>query len=195
MPKSNHPLEKLVKTITYKGVDFEVVERPDVIWVGCVDYASNNESESDINATLKRYQALCESAPKQEIINPGWSAALSINYKSSDKPRGMMFANECYTNNQDKGYDIFTQPGGLWLRVCNDATAAALIGFDNSEPFNPWKFGAYMYFAKDRILQSVAEENGYEQNSDMHLEIEYHCDAEYDTPPHTNYAYIPIIEK
>ena len=104
-----------------------------------------------------------------------------------------MFANECYTDIQDKRHDIFTQPGGLWLRVCNDAKAAVLIGFDNSEPFNPWKYGAYMYFAHKRILQNAAEENGYKQNSDVYIEIEYHCDAEYNTPPHTNYAYIPIV--
>jgi len=34
-----HPLEKRIEVITYNGVEFEVVERPDVTWVGCVDYA------------------------------------------------------------------------------------------------------------------------------------------------------------
>ena len=42
MSKSNHPVEKHVQTITYQSIDFEVVERPDVLWVGCVDYAENN---------------------------------------------------------------------------------------------------------------------------------------------------------
>jgi len=34
MQKFIHPLEKNVQVITYKGVSFEVVERPDVVWVG-----------------------------------------------------------------------------------------------------------------------------------------------------------------
>ena len=63
MPKSNHPLEKLIEIIFYKGVEFEVVERPDVIWAGSVDYASNNTGESDIGATLKRFQSLVEVTP------------------------------------------------------------------------------------------------------------------------------------
>ena len=30
MQKLNHPVEKLVETFLYKGVEFEVVERPEV---------------------------------------------------------------------------------------------------------------------------------------------------------------------
>ena len=196
MSKPKHPIEELVKVITYKSVEFEVVERPDVFWVGCVDYAKNNTDESDINATLKRFQALVEIAPKNEIVNPDWSAALSINYTCKDKPCGIMFANESYTDKQDERYDLIIQPGGLWLRVCNnEEAAAAFFGFDNAEPFNPWKYGSYMYFAGDQApLQSAARENGYQQNPNVHIQVEYHCSAEYSTPPHTNYAYIPIIE-
>jgi hypothetical protein len=192
-----HPVEKLIHTIIYKGVDFEVVERPDVFWVGSVDYAKNNADESDIDATLKRFQSLSESAPKNEIMNSGWSAALSINYSSNGKPKGIMFANESYTDKQDERYDILTQPGGLWLRVRNDENAAAqFFGYEKSKPFNPWEYGPYKYFAGDDApLQSAAIENGYEQNPDVHLQIEYHCHDEYSTPPHTNYAYIPIRKK
>jgi len=180
----NHPLEKLIQVITYKGVEFEVVERPDVLWVGCVDYAKNNTDESDIDATLKRFQGLVNTngAPN-DLVNPGWSTALSINYKCKDKPCGIMFANETYSNKQDERYDLFTQPGGLWLRVRNDKTAAAaLLGKEQVH--------AYKYFG---ILQAVAKENGYIQNPDVHVEVEYHCHAEYNNPPHMNYAYIPIV--
>jgi len=191
MQKLNHPVEKIIETIIYKDIEFEVVERPDVIWVGCVDYAKDNTIESDTNKTLKRYQELVGVAPKKEIINDGWSAALSINYGCADKPCGTMFANECYTDKQDERYDLITQPSGTWFRVRNDADAAKLVGYDGSEEFNPWKYGPYMYFD---ILKNVAKENGYTQNPDIHIEIEYHCDAEYNTPPHTSYAYIPIVK-
>ena len=183
-----HPSEKLIQTISYKGVDFEVVERPDVLWVGCVDYANNNTDESDIGATLKRFQGLVEPAPIKEKINPDWSAALSINYTCSDKPCGIMFGNESHTDKQDERYDLLTQPGGLWLRIRNDKNAAmACFGREKAEP---WE-----YFAGEQVpLLSAAKENGYMQNPDVHIQIEYHCHAEYNTPPHTNFAYIPVIK-
>lgn len=181
-------IEKLIETITYKCVEFEVVERSDVLWVGCVDYADNNTDESDISATLKRFQGLVENPGIKDKINPDWSAALSINYTCGDKPCGIMFANETYSENQDERFDLFTQPGGLWLRIRNDKNAATLLlGKENAEP--------YEYFAGSQILQNAAKENGYMQNPDVHIQVEYHCHAEYNTPPHTNYAYIPIIQK
>ena len=183
--KHNHPLEKLVQIIAYKGVEFEVIERPDVMWVGCVDYAKNNTDESDIDATLKRFQGLVgDGGAPNDLVNPDWSAALSINYSCNDKPCGIMFANETYSDKQDERYDLFTQPGGLWLRMRNDKTAAALLGKEHAD--------TYEYFAGG-ILQTVAKENGYMQNPDVHVQVEYHCHAEYNTPPHTNYAYIPIV--
>lgn len=186
MARIKHPHETLVETLVYKGMEFEVVERPDVIWVGCVDYASNNTDESDVGGTLQRFQTLVELTPIIEKINPDWSASLSINYGCDHKPCGIMFANESYTVKQDGRYDIFTQPGGLWLRVRNDNRAALLLlGKDKA---SPWE-----YFAGEHApMQSAAKENGYQQNPDLHIQIEYHCHAEYNNPPHTNYAYIPI---
>lgn len=184
MSRLKHPIEKLVQTITYKGIELEVVERPDVIWVGCVDYANNNNDESDIGATLKRYREELINITKQDLINPDWSAALSINYYCTNKPCGIMFAQETYSEKQDERYDLFTQPGGLWLRIRNDKNAAALLGKENADP--------YEYFAEAQVLQNAARENGYMQDPDIHVQVEYHCHAEYSTPPHTNYAYIPI---
>ena len=183
MSKTNHPIEKLVKTIIYKGVEFEVVERPDVICVGCVDYANNNTDEADTGAIFKRFQELVESVPIEEKINPDWWASLSINYSCDDKPRGFMCLNESYTEKQDSRYDLFILPGGLWLRVCNDKKAAELLL--GKETAN-----MYEYFAGEEApLQSAAKENGYKQNPDIHIQVEYW----YNNPPHTNYAYIPII--
>ena len=183
-----HPVEKTIQAIIYKGCTIEIVERPDVLWVGCVDYACGNQGESDIGAPLKRYREELIDIPKRELINPDWSASLSINYKRGDKPCGIMFAQETYTDRQDERYDLFTQPGGLWMRIRNDSTAASrLLGKDKAEP--------YEYFAEAGILQKAAEENGYIQNPDVYVEVEYHCHAEYATPYHTNYAYIPIKKK
>jgi hypothetical protein len=180
-----NPIEKPVKTIAYRGVEMQVVERPDVIWVGCVDYAPDNSGESDIAATLKRYREELIDIQKRAEINPDWSAALSINYTCPDRPCGIMFAQETYSAEQDGRYDLFTQPGGLWLKLKNDRRAAALLGKESAAPFE--------YFAEPRIMQNAALENGYMQNPDVHIQVEYHCHAEYGTPPHTNYAYIPVI--
>ena len=183
----NHPIEKLVQNIMYKGVKFEVVERPVVIWVGCITYAKNNTDPAfadDDMTLLKRYQELIP-IPKLDLINPDWSASLSINYGWDEKPSGIMFAQETYSEKQDKRYDLFTQPGGLWLRVLNNKNAAALLGKEKSAP--------YEYFAEAQILQTVAKENGYIENHNIHVQVEYSCHAEYNTPPHRNYAYIPII--
>jgi hypothetical protein len=192
MAKLNHPVEKLVQTITYEGAEFDVVERPDVLWVGCVDYAKNNNDESDIKATLKRFQDLVKDITPEtdtrKLMCPDWSAALSINHTCGDKPSGIMFANETYSTDQDERFDLFTQPGGLWLRVRNDKNNAhALFARENAEPRE--------YFAGNKApLQCAAGENGYMQNPDIHIQVEYHCHAEYSTPPHTNYAYIPVVK-
>ncbi|MCL2195641.1 MAG: hypothetical protein FWB76_06795 [Oscillospiraceae bacterium] len=194
MQKLAHPLETLVKTLSYKGVDFELVERPDVIWVGCVKYANNNTDEPNMDGVMERYQKLCKEAPYREKVNPDYSACLSINFSTSEKPCGMMYACEFYPDQQHKGFDLLTQPGGLWLRVRNDEKAAALCSYDGTTPFNPWEY-THAYFAGEQSpLASAAKEHGYTQNPDVHMQIEYHCHAEYGTPPHTNYAYIPIKE-
>ena len=180
MSKHIHPLEKLVEVITYKGVEFEVVERPDVLWVGCIAYADNNIDPAfadDDMTLLKRYEELVH-IPKQDRINPDWSASISINYTRKDKPSGIMFAQETFSENQDKHYDMLTQPNGLWLRLCNNKNASTLLlGKDNS--------ASYEYFSE---MQVVAKENGYMQNPNVHIQVEY----TYENDFATNYAYIPI---
>jgi len=172
------------KLINFKGAEFELVRRADVIWVGCVGYVENNTGESDVGATLKRFQGLVEITPIRDKINPDWSASLSINYGRGDKPCGIMFANESYSDSQDERYDILVQPGGLWLRVKgDDKNAKALLGKDRAD--------LYEFFGP---LGDAALENGLVQNPEVNITVEYHCHAEYNTPPHTCYAYIPVID-
>ena len=182
--QSNKPVEKLVKTITYKGAEFEIVERSDVLWVGCVDYADNNIDESDIQATLNRYGKELIDVPKRDIINPDYTGVLSINYIYKDKPCGVMFAQETYSEKQDERYDLFTQLGGLWLRISANKETDDMF-------FGRKSHGLFEYFG---VLKEAAEENGYTQNLDIPLAIEYHCQAEHDTSPHRQFAYIPIVK-
>jgi len=180
MSKLSHPIEKHIKTITYMGVEFMIVKRPDVLWVGCVGYANNNTDESDIGTTRKRFFDLVDVV-KNGLINPGYGAALSINYGCDDKPCGLMFAEETQSDKQDGRYDLFTQPGGLWLRLyITDDADAALLGRKNH--------GLWEYFAKD-VLKNAAEENGYKINPDIDIAVEYnHHDGD-----NANYLYVPVL--
>ena len=179
------PVERLAETIFYKDIPFEVVERLDVLWVGCLDYAPDNEDESDSSATLSRYQKYIH-IEKQDLINPNWSASLWVNYGCSEKPSGQMFAQETYSDRQDKRYEVFTQPGGLWLRVRRSKeTSFVLFGSENIDAWDYFKSGA---------MANAAEENGYAINPVVNVRIGYDCHAEYNTPPHTCYAYLPIVK-
>ena len=96
-----------------------------------------------------------------------------------------MFAQETYSDKQDARYDLFTQPGGLWLRISITVeTDFTLLGRSSN--------GAWEYF---RVLEAAAEENGYKQAPDIHVQVEYQCHAEYGNPTYTSYAYIPVKRK
>jgi len=169
--------EKCIETFTVGKAVFEVVERPEVLWVGTLAWAENNDDEPDTDALLKKYQALC-STPKQARMNPDWSAGISINYSLCGKaPRGMFFAQETWSAEQDSRYDLFTQPGGLYLRLRQDKYAKKLLGkkhFDSGE----------LYAA----MAGAAARHGYKRAEDNPIEIYYH-DHENGT---AEYAYISI---
>lgn len=178
-----HPLEKIVNSVIYKGISYDIVERPDVLWVGCLDYADNNHEESDSDATLSRFQSLL-SVEKRELVNPAWSAAIWVNYGSEGKPCGLMFAQETYSDIQDSRYEVLKQPAGLWLRLRRSKeTSLSLFGGDSID--------AWDYFVCGE-MSKAAEANGYIINPDIFLRIGYNCHDEYGTPPYTCYAYLPI---
>jgi len=182
-----HPLETIVKTIVYKGVVFEIVQRPEVLWVGCVGYAADHTSEPDIGAILERYQSLLGVTERNALLCPDWSAALSINYTTNAAPCGMMFANETGSADQDSRLDVFKQPAGLWIRVCNTPDVSkALLGKESAEP--------YEYFAgPDTPLHMAAKENGYAPHPSIHVQVEYYCHAAYGTESPISFAYTPVI--
>lgn len=170
--------EKLINVITYDGVNFEIVERPEVIWVGKIAYATNLTDEPDIPKLLKEYQELI-SIEKKELINPEWDAAISIDYwRNGSTPRGMMFGTETYTEEQPECYDVFRMPPSLFMRILNNDDAARLVGKDRCEN---WELFVFM---KNTILPL----HNYKFNDNGAQEVEYH---HYKSG--TFYAYIPII--
>lgn len=71
----NQPLEKIVTQFTCNGIDYDVVERIDTLWVGCLNYAENNHNEPDSGATIEGFQKLI-NVGKKDLINDSWSAAI-----------------------------------------------------------------------------------------------------------------------
>lgn len=179
-----HPLDKIVTSFVHNGIGYDVVERPDVLWVGCLDYAPSDHDEVDSDATLDRFRSLL-GVEKRELVDPAWSAAIWVNYGRVDKPRGLMFAQETYSGNQDAGYEVLKQPAGTWLRLRRSReTSFALFG---SESMDAWD-----YFSCGE-MPKAAEANGYIVDPGASLWIGYNCHEEYSTPPYSCYAYLPIV--
>jgi len=171
-------IENCIESFTVKKAVFELVRRPEVLWVGTLAWAEDNESEPDTDTLLQKYQALCGPAPKLALVNPDWSAGISINYCLNGKaPRGMLFAQETWSAEQDSRYDIYAQPAGLCLRLRLDKNAEKLMGKQYSSDA-----GRYA------LLEKVAAEHGYRRAAANPIEIFYHDHAR-----HTGqYAIIPV---
>ena len=159
--------ERIVETIPLNGAVFDVVERPETLWVGTISYAKNNRDDPNFKGCLKRFQKLCAIAPKEDLINPDWDADISFNFikRTGNAPKGVMYGLETYSAaKQDKRYDLYTQPSGLYMRIRNDERAAALFGRE--------KCANYMLI--DYITGTAAPQNGYQLRSDIDLSVEYH---------------------
>ena len=159
--------ERIVETIQVNGAVFDVVERPETLWVGTISYAKNNRDDPDFKGCLKRFQKLCPKAPKVDLINPVWDADISFNFikRSGCAPKGVMYGLETYSaEKQDKRYDLFTQPSGLYMRIRNDEHAAALFGRETCAN----------HMLIDYIARTAAPQNGYQLRSDVDLSVEYH---------------------
>jgi len=50
--------DKLVETIIFNGAVFEVMERPEVLWGGTLEYETETVKHPDMVA-LRRFQELC----------------------------------------------------------------------------------------------------------------------------------------
>ncbi len=171
--------ERLIDTIQVNGAVFEIVGRPEVVWVGTISYAENLIDEPDIGKLLRRYQELIPN-PKLERINPDWDAAISIDYWQGGKvPRGMMFGQETTTEKQAECYDIYKMPASKFMRILNDENAARLLGKERCENHE-----LFIY-----MREKIMPEHGYKFNENGAQEIEYH---NYKT--NAFIAYVPIIE-
>jgi hypothetical protein len=70
--------EKLIEVVKYDNVNFEIVERPEVLWVGKVAYASNSTDEPDIGKLLNEYQELISIEKKSLSTQNGMRQSVLI---------------------------------------------------------------------------------------------------------------------
>ena len=170
--------EKLVAQYTYKNIPFEVVSCPATVWCGTLGYAPDCMEEPEIGSLLQKYQELCD-IPKAKPAKPEWSCAISINYwQNGAAPRGMMFAQQVLTEEQELCHDIYTMPESLFIKATNSAeTAKSAFGKDSCELFE--LFGV--------IKESLAE-TGYVLGTNGAQEIEM-----YNHSAGLFYAYVPVM--
>ncbi len=169
--------ESLVETHLYKGVEFDLILRKDSLWAGTLGYADNLTDEPDIGGLLHRYQQLA-AIPKKHRVNPAWSACISIDYwRNGETPRGMIFAQEVSSRDQDPRHDLYEMPESLYIRVSCDGNAAArLLGRETCEV---WElFGC---------AKEVMALHGYALNANGAQEIEM-----YNHDEGKAYAYVPV---
>ena len=157
-----------------------MVSCPSTIWCGTLGYAQNNEDEPDIGALLEKYQKNCE-IPKKECAAPEWSSAISINYWQEGKaPRGMMFAQQVLTEDQDKENDVYVMPESLFVRAAHtQENAMAAFGKESCELYE--LFG---------VIKDALSENGYTVGTNGAQEIEM-----YNHGAGLFYAYVQVEEK
>ena len=171
--------EQCVDTFALGEAVFEIIERPDVLWVGTWVWAAGNDDEPDGDALLKRYQSLIGPVPKQALLNPDWSAGISINYHNGRKvPKGLMFAQETDSAQQDGRYDLFTQPAGLYVRMRKDDRRVKKL------------LGKRSYEMEDlyALMEDAAARHGYRRAEDNPIGIYYHDHAN----GTAEYAYISV---
>lgn len=181
-------VETLIETIKYQGLDFEIIERPDVFWVGSMGFHEENKN-ADPSQLIDKIHPLWDEYFREEImndkviepVNPTANGVLTFNMKHNDLPNGMMIGHETYSSAQNPKYNLYAQPAGLYIRLKIDNISAKLIGKEKCE--------AYELYG---VMKNIAKQNGYEEyypivNGISLMDVEYH-----DGAPESIYAYIPI---
>lgn len=179
-----HPQEKILRTFDYKGIPVDYVEWNETIWCGKLGYAVNNTDEPDVEQiSIQAAQAMRTPANEREA---NWEVCISLNYRSSSAPNGVMFGFLVATPEQADCYDLLRVPVSHYMRIpiC-DETALALGQ-------TPWTGGIPPY---EWIGEQIAPELGFTYGSPLLPIIEYYgfFDSKKDIPQ-CCYLYVPVQE-
>jgi len=171
--------ESFVMEIEFRGARVEVVRCPDTIWCGSVAYASDCIAEPDIQGLLEKYQANCV-IPKAECADPDWSCCISIDYwQNGAVPRGMCFAQQVLTGEQDAAHDVYIMPESLYLRAAaSEENARVIFGKASCEVWELFDF-----------LREAMNSAGYSIGTNGAQEIEM-----YNHEAGMAYAYVQVKE-
>lgn len=169
--------ESLIKEINCNNIPLELVSVPATIWCGAAAFAPNGNEEPDISELLRKYQHNCQY-PKLHCTDPDWSCAISIDYwQEGNVPRGMMFAQQVTSAEQNPAHDIYRMPESLYIRLaCTSAVAQAAFGRERCEVFE--MFG---------VIKDALDELGYRVGTNGAQEIEM-----YNHGAGLAYAYVQV---
>lgn len=147
--------ESLIKELKHNDIPLELIHVPSTIWCGSIAVAPNLTEEPDITELLEKYQKNCRF-PKQYCVNHDWSCAISINYWQEGKvPRGMVFAQQVATTEQNPIHDTYQMPQSLFVRLaCTPQVAQIAFGRDRCEA---WELFGIVKEALDDLGYQFAE--------------------------------------
>jgi len=185
-PRTSHPQETLIETFDHNGVAIEVVEWAETIWCGKVEYAANNTDEPNVEKALNDFFAIHGKEPVNERLEKNWDVCISINYRSSEHPSGVMFGFLVGTDQQADGYDIYKVPAQRFMRISLGGETARALGRE------PWKGGIPPY----EWIGEIASNYGYTYADGTQPIYEYYGFYNPNTKAHEfGYLYVPVVKK
>lgn len=180
-----HPQERIVETYQYNGISVELIEWKETFWCGKIGYAHNNTDEPDVEEIMNEFMAVNSTQkPNQPEVNA--SICMSINYLSNERPNGVMFGYQVFTQEQPEGFDIYKVPTVLYIRVLISAETS------NALQCEPWHGGIPPY---EWIGEQIAPAFGYVYGDDSLPIFEYYIHNPQTHKPETAYLYVPVTKR
>lgn len=163
--------EKVIKRITIKGVEFEILEKSKSLYAGFHITAPDNTTEPDVMYTFesfkKNYRNIADS------VTPNCMVAISIGYAQWDKTYKLEFMHGQETTNRNQLDEIyvFEAPKSLFIRTKATEEAWKLTKETTGEDNPKWHMAPL--FGLIRALFCNAE-HGYKYCNAGNHEMEYY---------------------
>jgi hypothetical protein len=183
--RTKHPQEKILDTFDYNGITVKLVEWTDTIWCGKIGYALNNTDEPDVDKIMGGFQAIPHGIANGREED-SWDVCISINYRSKERPNGVMIGFLVNAEQQPNDFDIYKVLAQNFMCIrMNDETAIAL----GREPF---RGGIPPY---EWIGEQIAPKYGYKYADETMPVFEYYGYWNNKTNSHEfTYLYVPVIK-
>jgi len=178
-------MEKIIKTVTIEGVDFDFIEKPKTIYAGFHIVAPDIESEPDV---INTYDRFVEGHTRIiDSVMPECMICLSIAYgewnKTKDIIREFMHGKETTNIHQPEGITVLEMPSCIFIRVKATDEAWTLTKKITGEDNPQWHMAPL--FGLIEALFCTPEYGFTDGSEGNHATEYYHFDG-------TQYAAIPV---